>query len=251
MVEEGALKDPDVSAVIALHVDEAVPINKIEIKDGSLTASADEFWIDIEGKGGHAALPHETVDPIIIGSYLVNIIQTIASRNTNPVHSIVVTVGTFHAGTIYNVIPDTARLTGTIRALTPEDREETYKHLQRIVKGAQETFGGSITVGIKMGYSPGLNDPELNTLLKEAASKIIGEENIIEAEFPTMGAEDFFEFSDNYRIPVSMFWLGVGNKEKGIIYPGHNPRFDIDEDAIPIGCSILALTALKYLDKCC
>ncbi|NHJ03742.1 MAG: amidohydrolase [Candidatus Heimdallarchaeota archaeon] len=249
MVEEGALKDPEVSAVIALHVDEDVEINMIEIKDGSFTASSDEFWIDIKGKGGHAALPHETIDPIIVGSYIVNAIQTIASRNTNPVHSIVVTVGTFHAGTIYNIIPDTAHLTGTIRALTPQDREETYNHLQRIVKGAQETFGGEITIGIRLGYSPGMNDSDLNAILKEAASEIIGEDNIKIAEFPSMGAEDFFDFSDNNRIPVSMFWLGVGNEKKGIIYPGHNPRFDIDEDAIPIGCSILALTALRYLEK--
>ena len=249
MVDEGALENPEVSAVIALHVDEEVKINTIEMKDGSLTASSDKFWIDIIGKGGHAALPHMTIDPIIVGANIVNLIQTISSRNTDPVHSIVVTVGTFNSGSAYNIIPDSAHLTGTIRALTPEDRDATHKHLERITKGVQETFGGEIKLKIKRGYSPGLNSPELNDLLKEAASEIIGEDNIIIAEYPTMGAEDFFEFSDNYRIPVSMFWLGTGNEDKGIIYPGHNPRFDIDEDAIPIGCSILALTALKYLEK--
>lgn len=249
MVDEGALKNPEVSAVIALHVDEEVKVNTIEMKDGSLTASSDKFWIDIIGKGGHAALPHMTIDPIIVGANIVNLIQTIPSRNTNPVHSVVVTVGTFNAGSAYNIIPDSAHLTGTIRALTPEDRDATHEHLERIVKGVQETFGGEVKVRIKRGYNPGLNSPELNEILKEAAKEIISEENIIIAQYPTMGAEDFFDFSDNYRIPVTMFWLGTGNEEKGIIYPGHNPKFDIDEDAIPIGCSILALTALKYLEK--
>ncbi|MHA1461565.1 MAG: M20 metallopeptidase family protein [Candidatus Heimdallarchaeota archaeon] len=249
MVEAGALKNPDVSAVIALHVDTETQAGNIQVKDGSLTASADEFWIDIVGKGGHAAYPHETKDSIYIGSHLVNTIQTIASRNTDPVYPVVVTVGTFHAGSAFNIIPETARLTGTIRALLPKVRDETHEHLQRIVKGTEEMFDVKISFGIKRGYAPGINDAGLNIILKDAASELIGTENVIEAEYPGMGAEDFFDFSDNYRLPVTMFWLGSGNKEKGIIAPGHNPKFDIDEDALPIGCSVLALTAIKYLNK--
>ncbi len=249
MVEAGALKNPDVSAVIALHVDTDTQVGTIQVKDGSLTASADEFWIDIVGKGGHAAYPHETKDSIFIGSHLVNTIQTIASRNTDPVYPVVVTVGTFHAGSAFNIIPETARLTGTIRALLPKVRDETHEHLQRIVKGTEEMFDVKISLGIKRGYAPGINDAGLNIILKDAANELIGTENVIEAEYPGMGAEDFFDFSDNYRLPVTMFWLGSGNKEKGIIAPGHNPKFDIDEDALPIGSSILALTAIKYLNK--
>ncbi len=249
MVEAGALKNPDVSAVIALHVDTETQAGNIQVKDGSLTASADEFWIDIVGKGGHAAYPHETKDSIYIGSHLVNTIQTIASRNTDPVYPVVVTVGTFHAGSAFNIIPETARLTGTIRTLLPKVRDETHEHLQRIVKGTEEMFDVKISLGIKRGYAPGINDAGLNIILKDAASELIGTENVIEAEYPGMGAEDFFDFSDNYRLPVTMFWLGSGNKEKGIIAPGHNPKFDIDEDALPIGCSVLALTAIKYLNK--
>ena len=249
MVEAGALKDPDVSAVIALHVESDTPTGKIQVKDGSLTASADEFWIDIVGKGGHAAYPHETKDPIIIGSHLVNTIQTISSRNTDPVHPVIVTVGTFHAGSAFNIIPETARMTGTIRALLPEVREATHKHLQRIVKGAEETFDAKITLGIKLGYAPGINSASLNVFLRNAAEELIGKDNIIEAEYPGMGAEDFFEFSDNYRLPVTMFWLGSRNEEKGIVAPGHNPKFNVDDDALPIGSSILSLTAIKYLEQ--
>ncbi len=249
MVEAGVLKNPNVSAVIALHVDTDNQVGQIQVKDGSLTASADEFWIDIVGKGGHAAYPHETKDPIFIGSHLVNTIQTIASRNTDPVFPVVVTVGTFHAGSAFNIIPETARLTGTIRALLPEVRDETHKHLQRIVKGTEEMFDVKVSLGIKRGYAPGINDAGLNVILKEAAIELIGTKNVIETEYPGMGAEDFFDFSDNYRLPVTMFWLGSGNKEKGITAPGHNPKFDIDENALPIGSSILALTAIKYLNK--
>ncbi len=249
MVEAGALKNPDVSAVIALHVDTETQVGQIKFKDGSLTASADEFWIDIVGKGGHAAYPHETKDSIFIGSHLVNSIQTIASRNTNPVYPVVVTVGTFHAGSAFNIIPETARLTGTIRALLPTVRDETHKYLQRIVKGTEKMFDVKITLEIKRGYAPGINDAGLNIILNDAASELIGTENVIEDEYPGMGAEDFFDFSDNYRLPVTMFWLGSGNKEKGIIAVAHNPKFDIDEDALTIGSTILALTAIKYLNK--
>ena len=249
MVDEGVLKNPEVDAVISLHVDSEVDVGKIELKDGSFTASSDKFTIEITGRGAHAAYPHNSVDPIIIGSQLVTAIQTIASRYTRPLHPVVVTVATFNAGTIYNVIPEVATLTGTIRALLPEVREKTHKHLRRIVDGIAKTFDGTIDLDIKLGYAPGLNNPELNKLIKESAAEIIEKKNIVTAEYPSMGAEDFYDFSDNYRIPVSMFWLGVRNEEKGIIFKGHNPKFDIDEDALPIGSAILSLTALKYLSK--
>jgi len=247
MVEEGALKDPEVSAVIALHMADEVDVGHIETKDGSFTASADKIWFDIEGKGGHAASPHETIDPIVVGSHLVNALQTVSSRNTDPVNPVVLTIGTFNAGTVYNVIPRTAHLTGTIRTLDVKVREETYESAKRIADGIAKAFGAKITPGIKPGYSPGFNDPELNVLIKQATLDLVGADKVLPTDAPSMGAEDFYEFSDNYRIPVAMFWLGIRNEKKGIIYPGHNPRYDIDEDALPLGCAILSLTALRYL----
>ncbi|MBN1327915.1 MAG: amidohydrolase [Candidatus Heimdallarchaeota archaeon] len=249
MVEEGALKDPDVSAVIALHVDDDTPMGYIAMKDGSFTASSDKIWFDIIGKGGHAALPHNTRDPIVAGAYLITALQTVASRFTDPVNPVVVTIGTFAAGSAYNIIPERAHITGTIRALKPKVRDETYEYIKQITKGISETFDVKINPNIKLGYSPGINDPSLNRIIKESTMELIGEDKIIINEDPSMGAEDFFEFSDNYRIPVTMIWLGTRNEEKGINHPGHSPLFDIDEDALPIGCAILSLTALKYLSK--
>ncbi|NHJ48265.1 MAG: amidohydrolase [Asgard group archaeon] len=249
MVEAGALKDPEVSAVISLHVDDDTNVGSLEIKDGPFTASADKIWFDIIGKGGHAAAPHETIDPIVVGSHFVLALQTIASRSTDPVDPVVVTIGTFHAGSVYNVIPEKIHLTGTVRALKPDVREATYESIKRIAEGIAKTHGATIIPGIKRGYSPGLNDPGLNKLIKESATELLGADKVIIADAPSMGAEDFFEFSDNYRIPVSMFWLGIRNEEKGIFYPGHSPLYDIDEDGLPIGCAILSLTALKYLEK--
>jgi amidohydrolase len=249
MVEEGALKNPEVSAVIALHMADEVEVGHIETKDGSFTASADKIWFDIEGKGGHAASPHETIDPIVVGSHLVSALQTVSSRNTDPVNSVVLTIGTFNAGTVYNVIPRTAHLTGTIRTLSEKVREETFENAKRIAEGVAKAFGAKITPGIKRGYSSGFNDPELNVLIKQATTDLVGEDKALLAEAPSMGAEDFYEFSDNYRIPVAMFWLGIRNEKKGIIYPGHNPKYDIDEDALPLGCAILSLSALRYLTK--
>ncbi len=249
MVDEGALIDPEVSAVISLHVDDDTPAGSIAMKDGSFTASSDKIWFDIIGKGGHAALPHNTRDPIIAGAYLVTALQTVASRFTDPVNPVVVTIGTFNAGSAYNIIPERVHITGTVRALKPKVRDQTYEFIEQIAKGIAETFDLTITPGIKRGYSPGLNDPHLNQLIKEATKELVGEDKVIINEDPSMGAEDFFEFSDNYRIPVSMIWLGTRNEEKGINHPGHSPLFDIDEDALPLGCAILSLTALKYLSK--
>lgn len=247
MVQEGTLKNPDVSAVIALHMADDVAIGHIEVKDGSFTASADKIGFEIEGKGGHAAAPHETIDPIVVGSHLVTALQTVSSRNTDPVNPVILTIGTFNAGTVYNVIPRTAHMTGTIRALKQEVREATFESAKRIAEGVAKAFGAKITPSIKRGYAPGYNSPELNILIKQATSALFGEDKVLLAENPTMGAEDFYEFSDNNRLPVAMFWLGIRNEEKGIIHPGHNPKYDIDEDALPLGCAILSLTALKYL----
>jgi amidohydrolase len=249
MVDEGVLKDPEVSAVISLHVADEVDVGHVEMKDGSFTASADKIWFDIQGKGGHAAAPHETIDPIVVGSHLVLALQTIASRSTDPVDSVVVTIGEFHAGSVYNVIPETAKLIGTVRSLKPEVREETYESIKRIAAGISNTFGATINPGIKRGYSPGFNDPMLNGIIKDSITELMGADKVKIVENPSMGAEDFYEFSDNYRIPVSMFWLGIRNVEKGIIHPGHSPLYNIDEDALPLGCSILALTAIKYLSE--
>ncbi|MEA2071422.1 MAG: amidohydrolase [Asgard group archaeon] len=249
MVKAGALEKPKVSAAIALHVAGDLEAGKIEIKDGSLTASADEFWIDIKGKGGHAASPHETTDPIAIGAYLITSLQIIVSRFTDPVEPAVVTVGIFKAGSAHNIIPEKAHLRGTIRALDEEVRQEIYKNIQKICEGVGKTYDCTITPGIKKGYSPGNNAPELNDLIKASARELIGEENIKIADKPQMGAEDFYEFSDNYSIPVSMFWLGATNEEKGIIYPNHSPKFDVDEDVLPLGSALLALTAIKYLKQ--
>lgn len=249
MVEAGALRNPEVSAAISLHVDDEIPIGEIRLKDGCLTASSDEFKITIYGKGGHAAYPHDTIDPIFIGSYLVCALQSLASRETKPVYPIVVSVATFNAGTIFNVIPETAHLTGTIRTLLPEVRESTLESLKRIIDGVAATFNAKITLEITRGYAPGINNPQLNAIIAESAKIIIGEEKVSRDEYPTMGAEDFFEFSDNYRIPVAMFWLGVRNEKKGIMHSGHNPKFDIDEDALPIGSALLVSSAVRYLNQ--
>ncbi|MHA1124928.1 MAG: M20 metallopeptidase family protein [Candidatus Heimdallarchaeota archaeon] len=249
MVQEGALKNPDVSAVIALHVEDETDSGKIKLIDGPISASSDVLSIDITGKGGHAAYPHDVIDPIMIGAQIVTAIQTVTSRYTDPINPVVVTVATFHSGSIYNVIPDSAHLTGSIRALSPQVRDDTHKHLEKIIKGVAESFGAKAEVTIKRGYSPGINDPELNKIFKEASDELYGSDVAFTKNRPGMGAEDFFEFSDNYRIPVSMFHLGIRNKGKGIIAPIHNPKFDVDEDALPIGYSVLAFTAIKYLEK--
>ena len=203
------------------------------------------FKIIIEGKGGHAGIPHETVDSIAIGTQVISQLQQIVSRLTNPLDSLVVSVTQFHAGTTHNVIPEQAEIEGTVRSLRHELREETEKRIEQIVKHVTEAYGAKYTFSYEYGYRPVVNDYEVTEIIEQTALQLYGRERVTRLQ-PTMAGEDFSAFLQKHQ---GHSFIGAGNKEKGIIYPHHHPRFTIDEDALPIGVQVFVSSIMNFISK--
>lgn len=245
MIKEGALENPKVDRVIGLHVTEDLECGKIRIKKGVVNAASNPYKIKIKGSGGHGAAPSATVDPIVIGANVVSMLQTIVSREISAVNPAVITVGSFHGGTAQNIIPEEVELSGIIRTMTVEDRAFACKRLKEIAEGTAMIARGSAEVFIEESYPCLTNDDDSVDLVKNAAIKVLGEENVIEQKNPSMGVESFAYFA--MERPSAFYFLGTGNKEKGTDKSAHSSLFDIDEDALPLGVAIQCQSALDYL----
>jgi len=234
MCEEGALKAPDVTAIFGLHGWPQMAQGQIGIRSGGLLASADKFEIDIEGTGSHAAFPHQGVDPVLIASHIVVALQSIASRNTDPLESVVVTVAQIDAGTAFNIIPQTAKLKGTVRALTPDVRAHTLERILHIATHIAEGFGGQAEVHIDPdGFPVTYNDVHATQLVQTIAQEALSNDVQLFDVPPTMGSEDFAFYAEH--VPAAFFFLGVRPKNEDT-YPGvHQPDFNFADGAIPFG----------------
>lgn len=244
MVEDGAVDGVD--AIFGVHLWSMFPVGKAWIGTGPIMANADDFIIDVKGKGGHGAIPQETVDAIVIGSQIVSNLQTIASRNVSPLDSVVVTVGTFNAGDNFNVIADSCRLTGTVRTFLPAVRDRAEQRLIEIAKGAATMLGGSAEVNYTRGYPAVINTEAEAAVAWEAAIETFGADSVERME-PMMGGEDFSYYLQ--KVPGAFLFVGAGNPEKGATWPHHHPRFDIDEKAMVYASELLGRTVLGYLEK--
>ncbi|MGF9910356.1 M20 metallopeptidase family protein [Brevibacillus porteri] len=243
MVEDGAVDGVD--AIFGVHLWSMFPVGKVYISAGPLMANTDDFSIEIKGKGGHGAVPEETVDSIVIGSQIVGHLQTIASRNVSPLESVVVTVGTFYGGDSTNIIADSCRLTGTVRTFLPDVRDRAEQRLSEIAEGTAAMMGGSATVVYDRGYPAVINHEKETAIAQEAAIAAFGAGRV-ESMKPLMGGEDFSYYLE--KVPGAYLFVGAGNPEKLATYPHHHPRFDIDEDAMLIAGELLGRTALHYLE---
>ncbi|WP_139491483.1 M20 metallopeptidase family protein [Brevibacillus dissolubilis] len=244
MVEDSALDGVD--AIFGAHLWSSLPAGKVEIAAGPIMANTDDFTIEIKGKGGHGAVPQETVDSIVIGAQIVNNIQTIASRNVDPLESVVVTVGTFHAGDNFNVIASTCKMTGTLRSFLPEIRDLGERRLREIVEATAAMMGGSAVLEYDRGY-PAVDNTEAEAeIVRQAALQVVGEENVLKMK-PTMGGEDFSYYLQ--KVPGAYVFVGAGNPDKGAEYPHHHPMFDIDEKAMLISAEVLGRSALSFLEN--
>lgn len=244
MVEEGVLKDPDVEAIFGFHVWNDLDVGKIGLKDGPILASTGRFEIDVKGVGGHGASPHKAVDPIVVASSIVLNLQTIVSRNLDPLESGVVSACSIHAGTAFNIIPERANIIGTYRALTFEVRDLLKKRIKEIAENTAKAFNAECTVATIDGVPPTINHPIATRMAKSVVCEIVGSNNIVEVK-PSMGGEDFSYYLE--RVPGAFLELGTRNVEKGIVAPHHNPRFDIDESALKYGSAAYAALAYRYL----
>jgi amidohydrolase len=244
MVEEGVLENPKVDAVFGAHVFPFLPVGKVGVYEREGLAAADRFTIKIIGKGGHAASPHVTKDPILAAGHLITQIHSIVSRNINPLDSGVVTIGKVSGGTAFNIIPDEVELLGTVRSLNPQVREELKSRIEQVIQGIVRSFGMDYRFDFKYGYPVLINDSEMSKLVATACSKGIGKENV-EVLRPSMGGEDFAYYLE--KVPGSFFRLGCRNEEKGIVHPYHSSLFNIDESVLPIGVEMFVRIINQYL----
>jgi len=246
MIDDGALDNPKPDVCVGLHLFNDMPVGNIGLTPGPMMASSDNWTITIKGKGGHGAVPEQTHDPIIAGTQIVSALQTIVSRNVSAFDTAVVSVTTFHAGDAFNVIPPSAQLTGTFRTYKPEIRTFIGERMRAIATGIAAALQCEADVLIEPMTQPVINDPAVTARLHEAFSQINGARplNLLD-NVRWMAGEDVALFLE--RIPGTYIFVGSANRERELSYPHHHPRFDFDEEALPIGAGLLATAVAAYM----
>jgi amidohydrolase len=244
MIEEGVLQNPDVDAIIGLHLWNNLPLATVGVRSGALMAAVECFSCTILGKGGHGAIPHQTIDSIVVSAQIVNALQTIVARNIDPLESAVVTVGELQAGSANNVIADTARMRGTVRYFNPKLEGYFSKRIEQIIAGVCQSHGASYELNYESLYPPVINDISMAELVRSVASDVVETPAGIVPECQTMGGEDMSFFLQ--KVPGCYFFLGSANPAKNLAYPHHHPRFDFDETALGMGVEIFVRCVEKF-----
>jgi len=241
MVEEGALEGVD--AVFGLHLWQNLPTGKVGMVNGPMMAAADNFSITVSGKAGHGSMPHQTVDPILVASQVVCNVQSIVSRNVDPLKPAVVSFGAITGGTINNSIPDNVLLKGTVRSFDPEIQDLAERRLNEIVENTCRAFGAEGELVYERGYPALVNHAAEVDCLLEVVKETLGENRIVDFD-PIMGGEDFAYYLQ--KVPGAFFFFGSGD---GRNYPHHHPKFDIDERALPEATLLMTNLVLQFLEK--
>jgi amidohydrolase len=244
MIQDGVLTNPSVDVAFGLHLWNDKPLGQIALNRTALMAGVHSFDLVIHGRGGHGAAPHQTIDPVVTASQVINNLQTIVSRNVDPLETAVVTVGSIHAGSAFNVIADSAALKGTVRYFNPALGERLPQLFERIVAGTTQSMGASYSLNYEKATPPTINDPVWAEFIREIAAEIVGSENVV-MDARTMGGEDMSFFLN--EVPGCFFFVGSRNEGKNLIYPHHSPKFDFDEAAMEIGAEILCRATEKFL----
>ncbi|WP_315789539.1 M20 family metallopeptidase [Fischerella sp. JS2] len=247
MIDAGVLKNPDVDAIIGLHLWNNLPLGTLGVRAGALMAAVETFNCTIFGKGGHGAMPHQTVDSVVVAAQIVNALQTIVARNVNPIDSAVVTVGELHAGTKCNVIADTARMSGTVRYFNPALRGFFSQRIEQIIAGVCQSFGANYDFQQWELYPATINDAGIAELVRSVAEEVVETPVGIVPECQTMGGEDMSYFLQ--EVPGCYFFLGSANQEKNLAYPHHHPRFDFDETALVMGVEMFVRCVDRFLHQ--
>lgn len=250
MIEEGALENPKVDAVMGLHLGnlgKGIPTGKIGISYGAMMAAVDVMYIKVKGKGSHGAYPHLSIDPIVTASEIVLALQTIISREVDPVEPAVVSVTRIGGGFNHNIIPDSVEIQGTIRTVKEETRQRISRRIEEIVKGITMAHGASYEIDYEYCYPALINSEEFTKEFVESAKKIISEDDVIEMKAPVMGAEDMSFFLQ--KVPGTFFYLSNMGKTDGEFYPHHNPKFDIDEKELWKGVALVIQGTIDWLNK--
>ncbi|KEK09590.1 N-acyl-L-amino acid amidohydrolase [Lysinibacillus sphaericus] len=239
LIQNGVLEGVD--AIFGIHLWQGLEKGKIGLTYGPMMASVDDFEIEIQGYGGHGSMPHETVDPIYIASHVMQSFQSIISRNLNPIEAGVITVGSIQAGTTYNIIPDSAKLIGTIRALTPETVHTIQTKMVKLTEGICGAFGAQGKIDFILGTPPLINDSKESHFVESIVRENFGE-NVCKLVDPVMGGEDFAYYLKHK--PGAFIFVGMGGEKSN--YPHHHPRFDLDEDVFPDAIKLFIEIIMHY-----
>lgn len=244
MIEAGVLNNPDVDAIIGLHLWNNLPLGTVGVRSGALMAASERFQCKILGKGGHGAMPHQTLDAIVIGTQVVNALQTIVARNVDPIESAVVTVGMFQAGTAFNVIADSAKMSGTVRYFNPQLAGYFSQRIEQVIAGICQSHGAHYELDYQPLYPPVINDTQMAELVRSVAEEVVETPTGIVPECQTMGGEDMSFFLE--AVPGCYFFLGSANPSKDLAYPHHHPRFDFDETVLAMGVELFIRCVEKF-----
>jgi amidohydrolase len=244
MVKGGVMQGVD--GVIGLHLISTYACGRVGVRAGAVFASADKLVLRVNGKGGHGAMPHEAVDPIVIAAHIITALQTLISREISPFSPAVLTIGIIRAGTAFHIIPETVEMQGTMRAFNAEQREQLSRRITELANGIASAMDGSCDVQVLHGPPPCINDATMTELVNKAAAASVGEEHVDRSEeVMTTSSDDMVYFLN--AVPGCYFIVGAHNDEKGAKYPHHHPRFNVDEDALSIGVEVLTRAAMAYL----
>src|SRR5262245_46173784 len=246
MIEEGALENPRPSAIFGLHVMPNIQVGQVGYNSGPAMASSDRFSITIRGKKVHGAYPHDGIDTVVVAAECVTALQTIRSRRINTQEPLVITLGSIHGGNRFNIIADEVKLEGTMRTLSEEVRAKAIEMMKQTLAGVTSVYGASYEMEFGTNNPVTYNDPTLVEATLPVMRKIIGEGNVTSPK-PQMGAEDFSRYQK--VIPGFFYFLGVGNRGKGVTAMIHTPEFDIDEESLVVGVKLMSNVLLDYLDR--
>lgn len=245
MIEDGVLENPKVDVALALHVWNEKPVGWVGIAGGPAMAGAEIFKIKVRGKGGHGAVPHLAVDPILAAAQVVSALQGIVARNIAPLQTAVVSVCTIHGGETFNVIPPAVEMTGTIRTFEPAVRTRVLERFEKTVHSIAEGMGCQAEIELQILTPATINQPETAARVQAVARRLFPEADVDTANYITMGSEDFAFVLE--KVPGCFFFIGSANPEKGLDAGHHHPRFDIDEAALPRGAALMAATITDLL----
>jgi len=246
MIKEGALKNPTPKAIFGQHVHPELDAGRVGFRAGNYMASCDEVYLTVKGKGGHGALPHKNIDPVLIAAQTIVAMQQVASRRANPMMPTVLSFGKIEGKGATNVIPDRVEIAGTFRTFDETWRQEAHEMIRQIAEETAKAYGGECEVRIEKGYPYVHNHEELTARARAAAVEYLGEENVVELDMRATG-EDFSYYSQ--VMPGSFHRLGVRNEERGIVYPVHNSRFDVDEECLRVGSGLMAWLAITEMNE--
>lgn len=247
MIAAGVLKNPDVESIIGLHLWNNLPLGTVGVRSGPLMAAVELFDCTIQGRGGHGAMPQQTVDAVVVGAQVVTALQSIVARNVNPLEAAVVTVGKFQAGSAHNVIADTADLSGTVRYFNPALGDLLPKRIEAVIAGVCQSYGATYQLNYYKLYPPVINDDGITNLIRTAAESVVETPAGITPECQTMGGEDMSYFLQ--EVPGCYFFLGSANPERDLAYPHHHPRFDFDERALGMGVELFVRCVETYTSR--